>query len=103
MICGIGCERQKVYQAVEYLKAFKSIKFDAKIVEVFLEFTAVYPVGSEVILSDGSLAKVIRQNKEFQDRPVLKIIKDKDGNDVTKDMFINLIKTNNIFIEKVLE
>ena len=103
MICGIGCERQKVYQAVEYLKTLKGYQFDEKAVDTFLEFTAVYPAGSRVLLSDGSLARVIRQNKEFPDRPVLEKIKDKNGQDPDKNCLIDLIKTNNIFIEKVLE
>lgn len=94
MICGIGCKRQKVYKAVEYLKTFKGIKFDTEIVDVFLKFTAVYPSGSKVLLSDGSIGKVIRQNKEFTDRPVVEI---------SDKMIVDLIKINNIFVEKVLE
>lgn len=102
MICGIGCKRFKVYEAVEYLKTFKGVKFNSEIVNVFLEFTAVYPAGSQVILSDNSIGKVIRQNKEFPDRPVVQIIKDKNGKDVDNENIIDLIKVNNIFIEKVL-
>lgn len=103
MICGIGCKGQKVYKAIEFLKTFKKYKFDAKIVDVFLEFTAVYPAGSEILLSDGSMGKVIRQNKEFPDRPVVQITKDKNGNAVLKETIVDLIKINNIFVEKVLE
>lgn len=102
MICGIGCKRKKVYEAVEYLKTFKGIKFNSDIVDVFLEFTAVYPAGSQVLLSDNSIGKVIRQNKEFPDRPVVQIIKKENGETVEKEIFVNLIKVNNIFIEKVL-
>ena len=102
MICGIGCKRIKVYEAVEYLKSYRGIKFNSEIVDTFLEFTAVYPAGSQVLLSDNSVGKVIRQNKEFPDRPVVKIIKDKDGKDVNKETMVDLIKVNNIFIEKVL-
>jgi len=102
MICGIGCERRKVYEAVEYLKSLKGVKFNPEIVDVFLEFTAVYPAGSQVLLSDGRVGKVIRQNNEFPDRPIVQIIKDKNGNAVSKKEMIDLIKVNNIFIEKVL-
>ena len=103
MICGIGCKRYKVYEAVEYLKTFKEEKFNPEIIDVFLEFTAVYPAGSQVILSDNSIGKVIRQNKEFPNRPVVRITKDKNGKDVNNENIINLIKVNNIFIEKELE
>lgn len=103
MICGIGCKRHKVYEAVEYLKMFKGIKFNSEIVEVFLEFTAVYPAGSEVLLSDSSIGRVVRQNKEFPDRPIVQIIKDKNGNAVSKQLLVDLVKVNNIFVEKVIE
>lgn len=102
MICGIGCKRYKVYEAVEYLKTFKEEKFNPEIINVFLEFTAVYPAGSQVILSDNSIGKVIRQNKEFPNRPVVQITKDKNGKDVNNENIVNLIKVNNIFIEKEL-
>ena len=103
MICGIGCKRQKVYKAVEYLKTFKGIKFDTKIVDAFLEFTAVYPVGSQIVLNDGSIGRVIRQNREFPDRPVLQLLVDEKGNAVSKETIVDLIKINHIFVEKVLE
>lgn len=102
MICGIGCKRFKVYEAVEYLKTCKGIKFNSEIVNVFLKFTAVYPTGSQVVLSDNSTGEVIRQNKEFPDRPVVQVIKDKNGKDVNNESIIDLVKVNNIFIEKVL-
>lgn len=103
MICGIGCKRQKVYKAVEFLKTFKGIRFDAKIVDAFLEFTAVFPSGSKVLLSDGSIGSVLRQNNGFPDRPVISMIKDKDGKAVEKEEIVDLIKINHIFVEKVLE
>lgn len=103
MICGIGRKRIKVYEAVEYLKIFRGVKFSEDIVNVFLEFTAVYPAGSHVLLSDNTVGTVIRQNREFPDRPIVQIIKDKNGNAVKKPETIDLIKINHIFIEKVLE
>lgn len=101
MICGIGCERSKVYQAVEYLKTFKNIKFDGEIVDIFLEFTAVYPAGSIVRTNDGEIGVVLYQNKEFPDRPVIRITKDKNGKKV--DVIKDLVQVNNIFIDEVIE
>ncbi len=103
MNCGMGRKRIKVYEAVEYLKIFRGVKFSEDIVNVFLEFTAVYPAGSHVLLSDNTVGTVIRQNREFPDRPIVQIIKDKNGNAVKKPETIDLIKINHIFIEKVLE
>lgn len=101
MICGIGCERSKVYEAVEYLKTFKNIKFDGEIVDIFLQFTAVYPAGSIVKTNEGEIGVVLYQNKDFPDRPVIRITKDKKGKKV--DVIKDLIQINNIFIEEVIE
>lgn len=103
MICGIGCERVKVYEAVEYLKAFKNIKFDGTIVDVFLEFTAVYPAGSHVLTNEGEIGIVIRQNREFPNRPVLMMLQDKAGTKYPDGTIKDLIHENHIFIEKVLD
>ena len=101
MICGIGCKSVKVYEAVEYLRDFKDIKFDGKIVDTFLEFTAVYPAGSTVLTNERETGIVLYQNKEFPDRPVLRIIKDKDGRSV--DIIKDLIQVNNVYIEDVID
>ncbi len=103
MICGIGCKKVKVYEAIEYLKNFKNKMFSGKIVDLFLQFTAVYPVGSKVITSEGEQAVVISQNKGFTNRPVLRIVTDKDGNDVEEEVIKDLIKIHSLFIEKVIE
>lgn len=100
MICGIGCERVKVYEAVEYLKNFRGVKFDSRIVDVFLEFTAVYPAGTYVRTNEGEIGIVLRQNKQFPGRPVIRVIKDKEGKlvDVIKDLLV----VNNIYIKDVV-
>lgn len=103
MIGGIACARVKVYEAVEYLKNGRDILFDSKVINAFLSFTAVYPVGSHVMTNEGELAVVVSQNREFQDRPVIRILKDKDGNDVKGEVSKNLIKIHNIFIERAID
>lgn len=101
MICGIGCKRKKVYEAVEYLKHNKDIKFDGKIVDIFLEFTAVYPAGTIVKTNEGETGIVLYQNKQFPDRPVIRITKDRNG--VAVDRVKDLTEINNVYIEEVIE
>lgn len=103
MICGIGCQRLKVYEAVEYLKTFQNILFDKRIVDTFLSFTAVYPSGSYVVTNEGEVALVLSQNREFPDRPVIKIVKDKNGNEMRQEIVKDLVKVHNIFIDKALD
>lgn len=101
MICGIGYKRVKVYEAIEYLRSLKDIKFDGKIVDTFLEFTAVYPAGSTVRTNEKEIGIVLYQNKEFPDRPVLRIIEDRDGRSV--DVVKDLVEVNNVYIEEVID
>ena len=103
MICGIGRKRMKIYEAVEYLKSFKNILFDGKIVDALLDFTAVYPSGSVIVTNQGEVAVVIRQNKGFPERPIIQITRDKFGNPIQDENIIDLVKVNNIFIDSVLE
>lgn len=101
MICGIGCKRMKVYEAIEYLKAYKDIKFDSKIVDVFLGFTAVYPAGTRIKTNEGEVGIVLYQNKQFPDRPVILVVKDREDKEI--NVIKDLIEVNNIYIESVME
>lgn len=101
MICGIGCERTKVYEAIRYLRNNKDIKFDGKIVDIFLEFTAVYPAGTVVRTSEGETGIVLYQNKQHPDRPVIRITKDRNG--MAVDVVKDLAEYNDLYIDKVIE
>ncbi len=102
MICGIGCKRARVYEAVEFLKISKNFLFEESIVNSLLDFTAVYPSGTVVILNTGEMGIVVRQNRQFPERPVVQIIKDNAGQAVESERICDLIEIRNIYIEKVL-
>jgi len=101
-ICGMGCQRMKVYEVVEFLKASKNTAFDANVIDMLLDFTAVYPSGSKVFTNEKETAIVIRQNKGFPERPVLQIIADKMGKTIEENVIKDLLEYNNVFIEDVL-
>lgn len=103
MICGIGCKRIRVHEAIEYLKFYKNKKFDTDVVDMFLNFMAVYPVGTRVLTNEGEIGIVVGQNKDFQDRPILRIVQDKNGSNIKEEKIKDLVKIQNLFIEKVLE
>ena len=103
MICGIGCERMKIYKAIEYLKSCRNILFDSVVVNALLEFTAVYPTGSVIITNEKEVGIVIRQNKHFPERPIIQITRDRNGNNLEKEKIVDLLMVNNVFIDSVLE
>lgn len=103
LICGITSKNVKVHEAIEYLKNYKGTQFDEQVVDIFLGFTAVYPAGTHVITNEGETAVVIAQNKNFQNRPIIRILKDKNGDDVKGEVMKDLVKIHSIFIEKVID
>jgi HD-GYP domain-containing protein (c-di-GMP phosphodiesterase class II) len=102
-LCGIGCKRGKVHEVIEYMKAMSGIIFAKDVVDSVLTFTAVYPVGTNVKLSDGKVGIVIRQSEHFTDRPLLQILVDEFGNPCEEKKLLDLEKINNVVIDSVLD
>lgn len=46
---------------------------------------------------------MVSQNKDFQDRPIIRIIRDKDGRKLQEERIVDLVKVLNVYIEKGLE
>ncbi|MBD5531804.1 MAG: HD domain-containing protein [Lachnospiraceae bacterium] len=99
MISGIGYKRKKVHEAVEFLRTAANQLFPQELVDNFLNFIAIYPVGTKVKLSTGEEAIVVKQNHAFPDRPIIRIIRDKNGKTVTKEIERDLVKEASIFVE----
>ena len=76
-------------EAIEYIMANTNIMFDEKVVEVFLKYIIVYPVGSYVLLSNNEKAIVLENNRHMPLRPIVRL---NDGS------VINLMEQLNITI-----
>ncbi|NLG05722.1 MAG: transcriptional regulator [Clostridia bacterium] len=103
LICGIGCKQVKVQEAIEYIRVNKETKFDSKVVDIFLDFVATYPIGTHVLTNEGDTAIVIEQNEHFSDRPKIRLIKNKDNQIYNDNKTIDLLEVHHVFIEKVLD
>jgi len=99
-ISGIGCKKASVQEIIEYFRIQRNREFDAKIADAFVNIVALYPVGTKVYTSEGEVAFVIKQNKEFTDRPVLMIIEDKNGEPISPPRELDLLKALNVFINE---
>ncbi|MDE6491852.1 MAG: HD domain-containing protein, partial [Lactobacillus sp.] len=77
LICGIGKARVRVHEAINNIRNYSGIWYDADIVSAFLQLIAVYPFGSKVRTNRGELGIVMRQNPHFPERPVIRIVEDK--------------------------
>ena len=98
LISGVGSPKLKIYEAIEYIKANQGIKYDATITDKLLESVAVYPVGLNVITSEGEMGVVVRQNHKFTDRPVIRMLKHADGSQYKDDVEKDLMKYLTLFI-----
>jgi HD-GYP domain-containing protein (c-di-GMP phosphodiesterase class II) len=74
------------YAAMEcILRQASAGDFDPHVVRAFLMVQSLFPLGSYVVLSDGSVARVLRRNGEKFTQPIVKIIQDQEGKDVPED------------------
>ncbi|WP_026486094.1 HD-GYP domain-containing protein [Caldanaerobius polysaccharolyticus] len=92
--------KMKIPDAVEYLRSMSMSQFDYDLVNTFLRFIALYPVGSGVILNTGQKGIVVRNNPDMQDRPVVRVI---DENEEGKYEEIDLMEHLSLFIVDTYE
>jgi HD-GYP domain-containing protein (c-di-GMP phosphodiesterase class II) len=103
MICGICWKRRKVHEAIEHLRNYRGRKYNETIVNILLEYLAVYPVGTYVVTNLSQVGVVVRQNRGFSDRPVIKLIKDEYGDALEEQILVDLKKDFSVSIDKVSE
>lgn len=98
LISGIGNEKLKIYEAIEYIKVNAGIKYDATMSEKLLESVAAFPVGIKVTTNEGEKGVVIRQSKDCTDRPVIQMTEHADGTPYEDYVEKDLMKLLTIFI-----
>lgn len=88
----------KVHEAIDYIVSQAGVLFDFNIVKAFVDSVAAYPTGSIVLTNEGEIAIVLRQNPKCPTRPVIRIIKDSNGNTPKEWTEKDLIKELTLFI-----
>jgi HD-GYP domain-containing protein (c-di-GMP phosphodiesterase class II) len=89
-------------EAYELILAGSGTAFDSDMVQNFRETFAVYPLGCCVKLSNSVEGYVIRQNKNFPDRPVLRVLYDSETRVPISFYEINLLEHTSLVIEKIV-
>lgn len=77
----------KAYSVADTLEIMYTMyaQFDAEVFQAFLKSLIVYPIGSIIKLSNGVQAQVIKTNKGYPLRPVVKDIKTGEELDLSRD------------------
>lgn len=61
-------------EAFEFIMGNSGLEFDPQVVNVFVSRIAIYPVGTEVLLSNGETALVMENYPGFSTRPLVKVL-----------------------------
>ena len=74
MICGIGYKKRKIWEVLSYLEEIKGIYYYDLIIETICSSVAAYPKGTKLVLDDGSVGLVVKQNENSPRRPIIQIV-----------------------------
>jgi HD-GYP domain-containing protein (c-di-GMP phosphodiesterase class II) len=89
-------------EAYELILAGSGTAFDSQLVHNFRETFAVYPLGCCVRLSNLVEGYIIRQNKNFPDRPVLRVLYNSETREPIPFFEIDLLEHSNLVIEAIV-
>lgn len=92
------------YQAMRQLLNDNSRRFDSEILQVFVKSMGIYPIGSIVLLSDGSIGRVESIHSDAPLRPVLQLLVDKHGRRLSGEQSrkIDLLGEKSLFIARAI-
>ncbi|MEA4827411.1 HD-GYP domain-containing protein [Clostridium sp. JNZ J1-5] len=88
--------------AYELVLAGTGSMFDENMVRVFKDTFAIYPLGCCVKLSNDVEGYVIRQNKGFPDKPVIRVLYDSDTRSPIPFYEVDLLKYLDVVVKEVV-
>jgi len=103
MVYGRLMPKFKVRDAMDYIMSQAGAQFDFHLVQLFFESVAAYPIGTTVSTNEGDTAVVLRQNYKFPTRPIIRLIKNKQGEAYTTYEERDLTKYLTLFILDTLD
>jgi len=80
------------YEVIDYITSLSCHHFDRSAVDVFIRYTAYYPVGTAVILNTGEKGIVSKYNKNMPTRPIVRVVMDEQGKKLCKHKEIDLVE-----------
>ncbi|KEI06445.1 HD family phosphohydrolase [Clostridium sp. K25] len=98
------CYRKKIKpnEVYEFILGQSEKMFDCDIVQKFKETFSIFPLGCCVKLSNGIEGYVVKQNKGFPDRPIIRVIYNFKTKESISFYEINLLKNLDVTITSVV-
>jgi HD-GYP domain-containing protein (c-di-GMP phosphodiesterase class II) len=93
------------YQAMKNLLSDNSRRFDPDVLKAFIRTMGIYPIGSIVLLNNGSVARVVEVHGEAPLRPRIRILIDEFGKAYEQDEgeTIDLLSEKGLFIARAID
>ncbi|MDP4089815.1 MAG: HD-GYP domain-containing protein [Bacillota bacterium] len=95
-------KKLKPNESYELILSGSGAAFDEGIVKKFRETFAVYPLGCCLRLSNGIEGYVIQQNRNFPDRPVLRVLYEGETKKPIPFYEIDLLQNSNLIVEAII-
>ncbi|GAB1483051.1 HD-GYP domain-containing protein [Treponema sp.] len=93
------------YQAMKNLLSDNSRRFDPEVLKAFIKTMGIYPIGSIVLLNNGSVARVVEVHGDAPLRPSIRILIDDFGHAYEQDEgeTVNLLTEKSLFIARAID
>ncbi|MBN1685960.1 MAG: HD-GYP domain-containing protein [Spirochaetales bacterium] len=93
------------YAAMRQLLNDNSRRFDSEVLKVFIKSIGIYPLGSFVLLNNGSIGRVIKVNENAPLRPAVRLLVDRNGKKYENDegAILDLAKDTDVFIARAID
>ncbi|MDR2768279.1 MAG: HD-GYP domain-containing protein [Treponema sp.] len=93
------------YQAMKNLLSDNSRRFDPDVLKAFIKTMGIYPIGSIILLNNGSIARVTEVQGDAPLRPKIRILIDEFGKMYRQDEgeLIDLLTEKSLFIAHALD
>jgi HD-GYP domain-containing protein (c-di-GMP phosphodiesterase class II) len=93
------------YQAMKNLLSDNSRRFDPDVLKAFIQTMGIYPIGSIILLNDGSIARVVEVQGDAPLRPKICILIDEFGKVFEQDQGenIDLLEEKSLFIARAID
>ncbi|MBN2049327.1 MAG: HD-GYP domain-containing protein [Spirochaetales bacterium] len=92
------------YTAMRQLLNDNSRRFDAEVLKIFIKAMGIYPVGSIVILNDGSIGRVEKIHSDAPLRPIIRLVVNARGKKLENDQAktLDLLTEKEFFITRAV-
>lgn len=91
-------KKLKPNEVYEYITSLGSHHFDPRVIESFVKYVTIYPVGTGVLLNNRERGLVIKDNRCMPTRPVIRVAFDDKMNRQNIFKEIDLSVQTNVFI-----